>query len=73
MPCIGPRENTLSVEAAYKMIMLYLQRKYKIQDGEPPSVILGFKDKWLEERNQRNAEFKEALRRLFELDAWEGF
>jgi len=69
MPAMGPSENPEQVDLAYKMIMRYLASKYQIQKGEP----FHWKEKYNKMREERNATFKEALRLLFELDAWEGF
>ena len=69
MPVMGPKENEQQVERAYKFVMLYLQRRYGIQKF--PETTINFLNPEL--RIERTAEFKEALRRLFELDAWEGF
>jgi hypothetical protein len=70
MPVIGPKEGS-QYEEAYTYIMDYLKTKWHIQDSDWYGMM--GKVKGPKERELRNAEFKEALRRLFELDAWEGW
>lgn len=69
MPVMGPEENPKDVEKAYKEIMALLKRKYGIQKLPPDDDHV----RWSEDRQERNAKFKEALRLLFQLDAWEYF
>ncbi len=69
MPVMGPHENTKQVEECYNIVMKYLQRKYKIQTFP----ILYREQFYLKEREHRNANLKEAIRKLFELESWEGF
>ena len=66
---MGPEENPKDVEKAYKEIMALLKRKYGIQKFPPEEGFAG----WFNDRQERNAKFKEALRLLFQLDAWEYF
>ncbi len=68
MPCTGPKENTQQVEKAYDEVLHLLIQKYKI-DSMPAS----FCTVNIQERYKRKLELKEAIRRLFELDSWEGF
>ena len=66
---IPPRENSGSVDKAYEHIMSYLKDNFDIQKFAPPWQ----KEKWLEARAERNADFKEHLRLLFELESWESW
>ena len=68
MPCMGPSENPLQVDKAYEEIMELLKTKYDIQKFPSPPL-----DKDWVRRQERNSYFKEALRKLFQLDSWEGF
>jgi len=66
MPVMGPSENPIQVDEAYNFIMGYLSTAYSIQkfEANPKELI---------RRQERNSYFREALRKLFELDSWEGF
>ena len=69
MPVIGPRENDSQVEKAYNEVLELLLTKYKLQQ-----MPLSFHhNKYESDRIERNAVLKEAIRRLFELDSWEGW
>lgn len=68
MPVMGPSENPFEVDKVYEEIMALLRDKYKLQTVSPN--IIGFLD-YSKEREERNAKFKEALRLLFQLEAWE--
>ncbi len=69
MPVDAPRENAKEVEQAYQDIFMLLSIRYKIQAYEPPFM----KEKWLAERKERNDGLKEAIRLIFELEAWESW
>lgn len=69
MPCMGPSENPLQVDEAYDEIMELLKIKYNLL-SIPISLINHLNPNL---RTKRLADFKEALRLLFQLDSWEGF
>jgi hypothetical protein len=71
MPISQPCEDTAAVEKAYGEIMRLLKTKYRIQNY-PAEKGIGNID-YQEERDDKNAAFKEALRLLFQLQSWEDF
>ena len=73
MAVMGPSENPAAVEAAYQEIMTLLKNKYNIQNEPAASLFPGGAKTWAEDREERNAAFREALRLLFQLDSWENF
>jgi hypothetical protein len=68
---MGPSTDEHAAEEAYKALMGHLKMMWRIQDGPPPP--LAFKESFSKERQKRNTAFKEAVRALFELDAWESW
>lgn len=73
MACMGPQVNEGSVEDAYNFIMGYLATSYYIQNGPVVGPLPFLNEKWETLRQERNENFKYALRKLFELDAFESF
>jgi hypothetical protein len=69
MPVMGPSENPIEVDRAFKEIMSLLKKKYNIQANP---VLEKFPD-WKTDRKKRNAIMKEAVRLLFQLESWESF
>lgn len=61
---MGPSpEDPVQVQEAYDKVMALLKADYEIQ-----SWPIDPKFDWSKERTKLNAEFREALRKLFELD-----
>jgi hypothetical protein len=73
MPVIGPHESPLQVEKAYSQILDFLKKEYNISFYPNYPFLMGGKENSKENWDERLATFKESLRRLFELDSWEGF
>ena len=69
MPCMGPSEDSKDVDKAYAEVMALLKRKHGIQKFPAETSW----PRWDKEREERNKKFKEALRLLFQLEAWESF
>ena len=69
MPVMGPSEDPVTVDKAFRDVMKLLKDKYRIQDCP---VRVKFPD-WKTERKKRNAVMKEAVRLLFQLQSWEDF
>ena len=69
MPVMGPSENPVEVDRAYKEIKALLNTKYGIQKHPPCDSPV----KWAKDRSVRNAKLRESIRLLFQLEAWESF
>ena len=69
MAVMGPTYSDEKVDRVYKSVLSFLKENWYIQ-GSASSGIL--KD-WTEDREERNAKLKEAIRGLVELDSWENF
>lgn len=68
MVVMGPTYSTQRVDEIYKGVLWYLEYNWCIQDSSPKGII-----DWTEDREERNAKLKEAIRGLVELDSWENF
>lgn len=79
MPVMGPSENSGQVERAYQEVKQLMLEKYKL--FKMPAINRsGYEEvwhnpdrTWTEERDTRFAVLKESIRKLFELDSWEGW
>ena len=68
MPVMGPTYSDDQVDRIYKSVLCFLRENWNIQTSR--SSIL--RD-WTEDREERNALLKEAIRGLVELESWESF
>ena len=69
MPVMGPSEDPVTVDKAFRDVMKMLKKEYRIQDYP----VTGKFPDWKTERKKRNAIMKEAVRLLFQLQSWEDF
>ena len=68
MPVMGPTYTDDQVDRIYKSVLCFLRENWNIQTSR--SSILW---DWTEDREERNALLKEAIRGLVELESWESF
>lgn len=71
MPVMGPTYSEREVDEIYDKFMKILAEEHSIQKF-PVSNFWPTVD-WSKDRQERNAQFKEAIRRLVELEAWESW
>lgn len=69
MAVIGPTYSDEQVDRVYKSVLSFLKENWNIQRWASNGIL---KD-WAEDREERNAKLKEAIRGLVELDSWENF
>ena len=66
---MGPSYSEQTVDELYEKVMALLKEHY-IQNSPPPPAILV---DYTKDREVRNADLKEAIRGLVELQSWEDF
>lgn len=69
MAVMGPTYSDEQVDRIYKSVLCFLKENWYIQKSASSGIL---KD-WAEDREERNAKLKEAIRGLVELDSWENF
>lgn len=65
---MGPNYSDQLVEDLYNRILILLK-----EEGIQSPISVGILCDWQSERDLRNSELKEAVRRLVELDSWENW
>lgn len=79
MPVMGPCESEAQVEQAYEEVKQHLLDKYKLfrmPTKGPSGLDFTWHNPdrtWAEEREIKLDALKEAIRRIFRLDSYEGF
>ena len=66
MSGIGPTYDLNIIDEVYEKVMHMLRDNYHIQNDEPDNH-------YIELRAERNANLKNAIKLLVELDSWENF
>ena len=69
MACMGPTYSENEVDEIYEKVMEMLKNNYHIQDKDPHFNI----ENSNRLRVERNANLKNAIKLLVELDSWENF